>query len=127
MNGGKFARLTAELLVRKGKSRPPHAGASVVNFPPRQQRPEPRNAEAQPRGDNVEPIAQAAAAPALRENEPHEAGLLKLDISRARNELKWQPKLNAQQAIEYTIDWYKQSTEILASYTFQQIDNYFSL
>jgi len=60
-------------------------------------------------------------------NEPHEAGFLKLDISRARNELKWQPKLNAQQAIEYTIDWYKQPRELLASYTFQQINNYFSL
>jgi CDP-glucose 4,6-dehydratase len=60
-------------------------------------------------------------------NEPHEAGFLKLDISRARNELNWQPKLNAQQAIEYTIDWYSQPAEVLASYTFQQISNYFSL
>jgi CDP-glucose 4,6-dehydratase len=60
-------------------------------------------------------------------DEPHEAGLLKLDISRAQTELNWQPKLNAQQAIEYTIDWYKQSSENIAAYTFQQIKNYFSL
>ena len=60
-------------------------------------------------------------------NAPHEAGFLKLDISRAQNELKWQPKLNAQQAIEYTIGWYKQPKETRASYTFQQINNYFSL
>ena len=73
MNGGKFARLTAELLVRKGKPRPPHAGASVVNFPPRQQRPDPQNAPAQPREENLEPITQAVAASALREKEPHEA------------------------------------------------------
>lgn len=60
-------------------------------------------------------------------SEPHEAGLLKLDISRAQKELNWQPKLNAQQAIEYSIDWYKQPAEKLAAYTFQQIENYFYL
>ncbi len=60
-------------------------------------------------------------------NQPHEAGLLKLDISRAQKELNWQPKLNAQQAVEYTIEWYKQPAETLAAYTFQQIDNYFKL
>ena len=45
--------------------------------------------------------------------EPHEAGLLKLSIERAQKELNWQPKLNAQQAIEWTIDWYKQPAEKL--------------
>ncbi len=39
--------------------------------------------------------------------EPHEAGLLKLDISKAVAQLKWKPKLNAFQAIEKTINWYK--------------------
>ncbi len=38
----------------------------------------------------------------------HEAGLLKLDISRSVQELQWRPKLRAAQALEYTIDWYKQ-------------------
>lgn len=38
--------------------------------------------------------------------QPHEAGLLKLDISKAINELKWQPKMNAQQAVSMTMDWY---------------------
>lgn len=37
----------------------------------------------------------------------HEAGLLKLDISKAINELNWQPKYTAQQAIHKTIAWYK--------------------
>lgn len=59
--------------------------------------------------------------------EPHEAGLLKLDINRATNELNWQPKLNAQQAIEWSINWYKQTSENIAAYTFQQINNYFSV
>ena len=41
------------------------------------------------------------------ENNPHEAGLLKLDISKAINELDWKPLINAQTAIERTINWYK--------------------
>lgn len=40
-------------------------------------------------------------------NQPHEAGLLKLDISKAITNLHWQPKFNAQQALSYTINWYK--------------------
>jgi CDP-glucose 4,6-dehydratase len=43
----------------------------------------------------------------LNSNNPHEAGLLKLDISKAVNELKWLPILNAQTAVERTINWYK--------------------
>lgn len=60
-------------------------------------------------------------------NEPHEANLLKLDINRAQKELNWHPKLDAQEAIEWTINWYKQSAEIQAAFTFQQIENYFKL
>jgi CDP-glucose 4,6-dehydratase len=40
-------------------------------------------------------------------NQPHEAGLLKLDISKAIAEIGWKPKLDAEKAIKYTIDWYK--------------------
>tara|TARA_B110000977_G_C11019145_1_gene470584 strand:- start:13 stop:1110 length:1098 start_codon:yes stop_codon:yes gene_type:complete len=40
-------------------------------------------------------------------NSPHEAGLLKLDISKALNELNWKPIFNAQIAIERTINWYR--------------------
>jgi CDP-glucose 4,6-dehydratase len=60
-------------------------------------------------------------------NQPHEAGLLKLDITRAINELDWHPKLNAQQAIEWSINWYKQLPETHVAYTFQQIENYLKL
>jgi CDP-glucose 4,6-dehydratase len=42
------------------------------------------------------------------EGQPHEAGLLKLDITKAINELKWQPKMNAQQAVSMTMDWYNE-------------------
>lgn len=41
------------------------------------------------------------------ENQPHEAGLLKLDISKAINVLSWKPKLNAKSAVQQTISWYK--------------------
>ena len=40
-------------------------------------------------------------------NNPHEAGLLKLDISRVLSELNWKPVFNSQIAIERTIAWYK--------------------
>jgi CDP-glucose 4,6-dehydratase len=59
--------------------------------------------------------------------EPHEAGLLKLSIEKAQKELNWQPKLNAKQAIEWSINWYKQPNEKQAEYAFQQISNYFTL
>ena len=40
-------------------------------------------------------------------NELHEANLLSLDISKARNFLDWQPKWDIQQYIEKTVEWYK--------------------
>jgi CDP-glucose 4,6-dehydratase len=40
-------------------------------------------------------------------NNPHEAGLLKLDISRSLSELNWKPVFNAEIAVERTIAWYK--------------------
>lgn len=38
---------------------------------------------------------------------PHEAGLLKLDIGKVLNELTWRPLFNAELAIQRTINWYK--------------------
>jgi CDP-glucose 4,6-dehydratase len=40
-------------------------------------------------------------------NQPHEAGLLKLDISKATTELNWKPIICASEAVELTINWYK--------------------
>lgn len=42
----------------------------------------------------------------LNENNPHEAGLLKLDISKVITELNWMPKLDAVKAVSMTMDWY---------------------
>lgn len=38
----------------------------------------------------------------------HEAGLLKLDISKTNSDLEWYPKTNAIRAVRLTIDWYKE-------------------
>ncbi len=56
--------------------------------------------------------------------QPHEAGLLKLDIAKATTVLNWRPKLNSREAIEWTIDWYKQPYDNIVEFTMQQINNY---
>ncbi len=56
-------------------------------------------------------------------NKPHEANLLQLDISKAVNELKWIPRLNAREAIHWALEWYKTDTSGQADYTFEQINN----
>ena len=61
------------------------------------------------------------------EGQPHEAGLLKLDISKAINELNWHPKMNAQQAVSMTMDWYSEfakNKENISDFTELQINNF---
>ena len=58
-------------------------------------------------------------------NQPHEANLLKLDISKAKERLNWNPKLNATQAIEWTINWYKTKSDLI-EFTRKQITQYMS-
>ncbi len=60
-------------------------------------------------------------------SQPHEAHLLQLDISLAAAELNWKPKLTAREAIEWTINWYKQPVDQQAAFTFEQIKNYQAL
>lgn len=43
----------------------------------------------------------------VNSNNPHEAGLLKLDINKALKDLNWRPILNAHTTVERTINWYK--------------------
>jgi CDP-glucose 4,6-dehydratase len=62
------------------------------------------------------------------EGQPHEAGLLKLDISKVISELKWQPKMNAEKAVSMTMDWYSEFTrnkKNISEFTAVQIDNFF--
>lgn len=58
------------------------------------------------------------------EDQPHEAGILKLDINKAKSELSWQPLMNSEDAIKSTIMWYyKYKTDInkIDSFTTQFI------
>lgn len=59
-------------------------------------------------------------------NQVHEANLLKLDISKAKKILSWQPKLNAAAAINWTINWYTKKDDVTA-FTFKQINDYMQL
>lgn len=58
----------------------------------------------------------------------HEANLLKLDISKAKFELKWQPIYNSDEAIIKTIEWYKnyynQNDINIKEFTIKQIKEY---
>jgi CDP-glucose 4,6-dehydratase len=38
---------------------------------------------------------------------PHEAGLLRLDSSRARSELGWKPRWSLERALQSTVDWHR--------------------
>ena len=42
-------------------------------------------------------------------NDLHEAVLLMLDINKSKNELNWNPKWNANKALELTLDWYEKA------------------
>jgi CDP-glucose 4,6-dehydratase len=57
-------------------------------------------------------------------SQPHEAGLLQLDIAKAKNTLHWYPKLDSATAIDWTINWYKQTPENVFDFTLQQIKDY---
>lgn len=57
-------------------------------------------------------------------DQPHEAGLLKLDISKSIAALQWKPKFNAEKAIAYTMDWYKlffEDKDSITAFTQEQI------
>lgn len=59
---------------------------------------------------------------------PHEAGLLKLDISLAKARLGWKPAMTAYEALELTLQWYKtyyQDNSNISSLTEHQIQYFF--
>ena len=60
------------------------------------------------------------------DKEPHEANLLKLDISKSKSVLNWEPRLSAEEAIEWTMDWYKEKNDVIGL-TLSQINKYMNL
>ncbi|MHB9141273.1 MAG: GDP-mannose 4,6-dehydratase, partial [Paludibacter sp.] len=58
-------------------------------------------------------------------NDLHEAKLLMLDISKAKFQLGWEPRLNIEQTVELTVDWYKRyKTENIYEICIQQIQKF---
>lgn len=59
-------------------------------------------------------------------DQPHEAKYLKLDSSRAHKRLQWRPRLSIEEAIDWTIDWYKahESGQDMGKFTMRQIQAY---
>jgi CDP-glucose 4,6-dehydratase len=58
---------------------------------------------------------------------PHEAGYLKLDISRARRDLAWEPLLRLDTALEWLVQWYRawqSSADSIPHFTLSQINQY---
>ena len=64
----------------------------------------------------------------LRDQECHEAMLLKLDISKAYSLLKWKPVYKAKEALEKTLAWYKkyyqENRDDICAYTLAQLNEY---
>jgi len=58
--------------------------------------------------------------------QPHEARLLKLDSAKAKNELKWFPQLNINEAVQLTAEWYRsfRDKKDLLELTREQINFY---
>jgi len=65
----------------------------------------------------------------IAEGGPHEAGLLKLDSSKAKLELGWEPRWNLEEAIGRTVDWHLawKRGEKMDKYSLQQIESYLLL
>lgn len=64
----------------------------------------------------------------VKDETKHEATLLKLDINKAIALLGWKPKLNFQDTLALTFDWYKnyyEKTEDVVTFTNKQINHFF--
>lgn len=59
-------------------------------------------------------------------SQPHEAGSLRLDCSKARNKLGWRPRLDLAQALDWTIEWYRacEAGDDMRAMTEGHIDRY---
>jgi CDP-glucose 4,6-dehydratase len=67
----------------------------------------------------------------VRDADPgvHEAGVLRLDASKARVELGWQPRLTIESALDWTVNWYRanQQNANMQDFTWSQIQAYEAL
>lgn len=59
----------------------------------------------------------------------HEAGIVKLDITKAKTLLGWSPNIDLDDTVAYTCDWYRtfyEQPSDIVSFTNKQIDSFFS-
>jgi len=56
----------------------------------------------------------------------HETKSLKLDCTKAHEKLEWTPKINLEQGLRLTVDWYKQyeKHDNIRKFTEKQIDDF---
>jgi len=115
-----YMRLAEELLTHDPKF------ATAYNFGP-------SDDDAQPVSWIVETMTSFwgdGASWVLDQDEsPHEAGYLKLDASRARNDLNWTPHLRLTTALNWLVQWYRawQSGANMHTFTLSQIEAYEAL
>ena len=57
-------------------------------------------------------------------NQPHEAGMLRLDCSKARTKLQWLPVWTSKDAIEKTTEWYRAFYELSKILSDEHLDRY---
>jgi len=59
-------------------------------------------------------------------NYKHETNFLKLDCSKAKSKLKWNPKIKLEKGLQLTVEWYKQyeQKKELKEFTENQIEEY---
>jgi len=61
----------------------------------------------------------------LDKNAPHEAGILRLDITKARTKLGWKPFWDIEHTVRATVDWYKSYKEKdMYQFCKRQIESY---
>ncbi|MBI5048523.1 MAG: CDP-glucose 4,6-dehydratase [Deltaproteobacteria bacterium] len=61
-----------------------------------------------------------------KDNHPHEAHCLKLDCSKAKSKIEWQPRWDLKIALEKTVEWYKRycNHEDMFKITMAQVQSY---
>jgi CDP-glucose 4,6-dehydratase len=71
---------------------------------------------------------EAKVVCSANENDFIETGVLRLDSSKAKQYLNWQPKWDIRTTLEKTVDWYQQVQKGRPAYetTVQQVDEYLS-
>lgn len=72
------------------------------------------------------PDIQLTTAAAATAKAPHEANILRLDCTKAKNQLQWRPVWNPDQTFRHTACWYRDFYAKGKINTFADLDEYIS-